>query len=156
MYSVDEETGVDMRMFNKNFSRKPITQMEVIASENLLFVLTDNLVQVCDIRRIESNFAFMHSAPDTKGCTLFTMDVDTPKSITGRVATLIRVCCAIRRRLVFFFWKEDKLNSLELSIELSDVPRSLCWVGHAVCVGYKDEYVVYDVRNYPNLGCPML
>jgi len=53
---------------------------------------------------------------------------------------------------VFFFWKEDKLNSLELSIELSDVPRSLCWVGHAVCVGYKDEYVVYDVRNYPNLG----
>lgn len=121
--------------------------MEVIASENLLFVLTDLQVQVCDIRRIESNFAFMHSAPDTKGCTLFTMDVDTPKSTTGRVATVIRVCCAIRRRLVFFFWKEDKLNSLELSIELSDVPRTLCWVGHAVCVGFKDEYVVYDVRN---------
>ncbi|XP_016951341.1 vam6/Vps39-like protein [Drosophila biarmipes] len=145
MYSVDDETGVDMRMFNKNFSRKPITQMEVIASENLLFVLTDNLVQVCDIRRIESNFAFMHSAADTKGCTLFTLDVDMPKSITGRVATFIRVCCAIRRRLVFFFWKEDKLNSLELSIELSDVPRSLSWVGHAVCVGYKDEYVIYDI-----------
>ncbi|EDW95878.1 vam6/Vps39-like protein [Drosophila yakuba] len=145
MYSVDEETGVDMRMFNKNFSRKPITQMEVIASENLLFVLTDYQVQVCDIRRIESNFAFMHSATDTKGCTLFTMDVDTPKSTTGRVATVIRVCCAIRRRLVFFFWKEDKLNSLELSIDLSDVPRTLCWVGHAVCVGFKDEYVVYDI-----------
>ncbi|XP_017013413.2 vam6/Vps39-like protein [Drosophila takahashii] len=145
MYSVDEETGVDMRMFNKNFSRKPITQMEVIASENLLFVLTDNQVQVCDIRRIESNFAFMHSAPDTKGCTLFAMDVDTPKSTTGSVGTVIRLCCAIRRRLVFFFWKKDKLDSLLLNIELSDVPRTLCWVGHAVCVGYKDEYVVYDI-----------
>ncbi|BFF89286.1 vam6/Vps39-like protein [Drosophila madeirensis] len=144
MYSVDER-GVDMRMFNKNFSRKPITQMEVIAAENLLFVLTDNMIQVCDIGRLESNFAFLHSAADTKGCTLFTMDVDSQKSTTGEVATFIRVCCAIRRRLVFFFWKKDQLDSLQLSIELSDVPKSLCWVGHAVCVGYKDEYVVYDI-----------
>ncbi|KAH8382910.1 hypothetical protein KR009_005771 [Drosophila setifemur] len=145
MYSVDEQNEVDMRMFNKNFSRKPITQMEVIAAENLLFVLTDNLVQVCDISRIESNFAFMHSAPDSRGCTLFTMDVDSQKSTTGEVATFIRVCCAIRRRLVFFFWKKNMLVSLQLSIDLTDVPRSLCWVGHAVCVGYKDEYVVYDI-----------
>ncbi|XP_017034400.1 vam6/Vps39-like protein [Drosophila kikkawai] len=145
MYSVDEVAGVDMRMFNKNFSRKPITQMEVTVEENLLFVLTDSLVQVCDISRIESNFAFMHSAKETKGCTLFAMDVDSQKSTTGEVATFIRVCCAIKRRLVFFFWKKDKLDSLELSIELSDVPRSLCWAGHAVCVGYKDEYVVYDI-----------
>ncbi|XP_017141940.1 vam6/Vps39-like protein [Drosophila miranda] len=144
MYSVDE-SGVDMRMFNKNFSRKPITQMEVIAAENLLFVLTDNLIQVCDIGRLESNFAFLHSSADTKGCTLFTMDVDSQTSTTGEVATFIRVCCAIRRRLVFFFWKKDKLDSLQLSIELSDVPKTLCWVGHAVCVGYKDEYVVYDI-----------
>ncbi|KAI8045055.1 vam6/Vps39-like protein [Drosophila gunungcola] len=147
MYSVDKETGVDMRMFNKNFSRKPITQMEVIAAENLLFVLTDYQMQVCDISRIESNFAFMHSAPDTKGCTLFTMDVDSRKSTTGDVSTFIRVCCAIKRRLVFFFWKKSMLDSLKLSIELSDVPRTLCWVGHAVCVGYKDEYVIYDISS---------
>jgi len=148
MYSVNKITGVDMRMFNKNFSKKPIIQMEVVAAENLLFVLTDNMIHVCDISRIENNFEFMHSSADTKGCTLFTMDVDTRKSTTGELATFIRIGCAIKRRIVFFFWKKDKLASLELAIELIDVPRAISWVNQTVCVGYKDEYVLYDVRLY--------
>lgn len=147
MYSVENQTDVDMRMFNKNFSKKPITQMEVVAAENLLFVLTDNMIHVCDISRIENNFEFMHSSAETKGCTLFTMDVDTRKSTTGEVATFIRIGCAIRRRLVLFFWKKDKLASLELVLELIDVPKALCWVNQLVCVGYKDEYVLYDVSD---------
>ncbi|KAH8295279.1 hypothetical protein KR018_009557 [Drosophila ironensis] len=149
MYSVDEQNGVDMPMYNKTFSRKPIVQLEVIPAESLLFVLTDGVVQVCDISWTGSNFACLHSAPDTKGCTLFTMDVNSQKSTTGEVATFIRLCCAIRRKLVFFYWKTDMLASLELSIELKDVPKALRWVGHAVCVGYKDEYVVYDISEKP-------
>jgi len=145
MYSVDKNTGVDMRMFNKNFSKKPITQMEVVAAENLLFVLTDNMIHVCDISRIENNFEFMHSSADTKGCTLFTMDVDSRKSTTGELATFIRIGCAINRRIVFFFWKKDKLASLELTIELIDVPRAISWVNQTVCVGYKHQYVIYNV-----------
>ncbi|XP_017874456.1 PREDICTED: vam6/Vps39-like protein isoform X1 [Drosophila arizonae] len=149
MYSVENQTDVDMRMFNKNFSKKPITQMEVVAAENLLFVLTDNIIHVCDVSRIENNFEFMHSSAETKGCTLFTMDVDTRKSITGEVATFIRIGCAIKRRLVLFFWKKDKLASLELAIELLDVPKAMCWVNQLICVGYKDEYVLYDISYNP-------
>lgn len=149
MYSINKITGVDMRMFNKNFSKKPIIQMEVVAAENLLFVLTDNMIHVCDMSRIENNFEFMHSSADTKGCTLFTMDVDTRKSTTGELATFIRIGCAIKRRIVFFFWKKDKLASLELAIELIDVPRAISWVNQTVCVGYKDEYVLYDISGTP-------
>ncbi|XP_034475651.1 vam6/Vps39-like protein [Drosophila innubila] len=149
MYSVDKNTGVDMRMFNKNFSKKPITQMEVVAAENLLFVLTDNMIHVCDISRIENNFEFMHSSADTKGCTLFTMDVDSRKSTTGELATFIRIGCAINRRIVFFFWKKDKLASLELTIELIDVPRAISWVNQTVCVGYKHQYVIYNISCTP-------
>ncbi|XP_017104995.2 vam6/Vps39-like protein isoform X1 [Drosophila bipectinata] len=149
MYVIEGQRDVDMKMFNKNFSRKAISQMEVVAAENLLFVLTDNLVQVCDISRVESNFAFLHSAPNTKGCTLFTMDVGSEKSTTGDVVTLIRLCCAIRRKLVFFYWKTNMIDSLAISIDLSDVPKSLCWVGHTVCVGYKDQYVIYDISVIP-------
>lgn len=145
MYSVDEKTGVDMRMFNRNFSKKPITQMEVVAVENLLFVLTDSMIHVCDISQIENNFEFIERSMETKGCTLFTMDVDTRKSTTGELATFIRIGCAIRRQLVFFFWKKSKLASLQLVIELLDVPKAMCWVNQTVCVGYKDEYVIYNV-----------
>lgn len=75
MYSVDENGAVDMLMFNKNFSKKAITQMEVIAEENLLFVLTDAMIHVCDISRKENNFTFIHNSQFTKGCSLFTKDV---------------------------------------------------------------------------------
>ncbi|XP_060649828.1 vam6/Vps39-like protein [Drosophila nasuta] len=149
MYSVDKDKGVDMQMFNKNFSKKPITQMEVVAAENLLFVLTDSMIHVCDMSRLENNFEFVHSSPDTKGCTLFTMDVDSRKSTTGELATFIRIGCAIKRRIVFFFWKVDKLASLELTIELLDLPRAICWVNQTVCVGYKDEYVIYNISCTP-------
>ncbi|CAD6999674.1 unnamed protein product [Ceratitis capitata] len=75
MYSVDESGDVDMLMFNKNFSKKAIVQMQVIPAERLLFVLTDNVVHVCDISQVGSNFTFIHSAMATKGCTLFALDV---------------------------------------------------------------------------------
>lgn len=75
MYSVDENGAVDMLMFNKNFSKKPIAQMEVIEAESLLFVLTDAMIHVCDISHMEKNFSFIHSSELTKGCSLFTMDV---------------------------------------------------------------------------------
>ncbi|KAH8419148.1 hypothetical protein KR222_006707 [Zaprionus bogoriensis] len=149
MYSVDEKTGVDMPMFNKNFSKKPITQMEVVPAENLLFVLTDNMIHVCDISQIENNFEFLDRSAESKGCTLFTMDVDTRKSTTGELATFIRIACAIKRRMVFFFWKKNKLSSLELVIDLVDVPKAMCWINQTVCVGYKGEYVIYNISSTP-------
>uniref|UniRef100_A0A1A9VCV0 CNH domain-containing protein n=1 Tax=Glossina austeni TaxID=7395 RepID=A0A1A9VCV0_GLOAU len=146
MYSVDENGAVDMLMFNKNFSKKAITQMEVIAEENLLFVLTDAMIHVCDISRKENNFTFIHNSQFTKGCSLFTKDVKTTKSTTGETATVIRVCCAIKRRLQFFYWKLNLLASPDFSIDLKDIPKALCWVEDLICVGYKDEYVIYNIK----------
>lgn len=76
MYTVDEEGSMDMLMFNKNFSKKPITQVEVAASQHLLFVLTDGLLYVCDVSRYNGNFAVLHSPAFVKGCTLFTLSIE--------------------------------------------------------------------------------
>lgn len=75
MYSVDKNGVVDMLMFSKNFSKKSIVQMEVIAEENLLFILTDGMLHVCDISRTENNFTFIHCSQFTKGSSLFALDV---------------------------------------------------------------------------------
>lgn len=32
-----------------------------------------------------------------------------------------------------------------ITIDLKDVPRALSWVDDSICVGYKDEYVLYDI-----------
>ncbi|XP_017486176.1 PREDICTED: vam6/Vps39-like protein [Rhagoletis zephyria] len=145
MYSVDSNGTVDMLMFNKNFSKKSIVQMEVIPAENLLFVLTDNTVHVCDISGVGNNFTLIHSAMVTKGCTLFALDVKPTKLPTGEMTTVIGVCCAIKRQLQFFYWKQDKLNTFDFNIELKDVPKAICWVDDAVCIGFKDEYVIYNM-----------
>ncbi|XP_053957828.1 vam6/Vps39-like protein isoform X1 [Anastrepha ludens] len=145
MYSVDESGAVDMLMFNKNFSKKAIVQMQVIPAEHLLFVLTDNTLHVCDISGVGSNFTFIHSAVATKGCTLFALDVKPAKLPAGEMTTVIGVCCAIKRQLQFFYWKQDKLNTFAFSIELKDVPKALSWVDDAVCIGFKDEYVIYNM-----------
>lgn len=75
MYSVDKDGAVDMLMFNKNFSKKAITQMEVIPEEKLLFILSDSMIHVCDISCMGNNFMPLHSSQFTKGCSLFTLDV---------------------------------------------------------------------------------
>lgn len=64
------------------------------------------------------------------------------------MTTVIGICCAIKRQLQFFYWKQDKLNTFSYSIELKDVPKALCWVDDAVCIGFKDEYVIYNVSVY--------
>uniref|UniRef100_A0A1A9UIP5 Uncharacterized protein n=1 Tax=Glossina austeni TaxID=7395 RepID=A0A1A9UIP5_GLOAU len=86
MYTVDENGAVDMLMFNKNFNTKAVTQMEVIAEENPLFVLTDTMIHVYDISRKGNNFTFIYNSQFTKGCSLFTNDV---KVTTGETAIKI-------------------------------------------------------------------
>lgn len=75
MYSVDDNGLMDMLMFNKSFSKKPIVKVEVAAAEQLLFVLTDGQLYVCDIGRLDGNFATLYLATFVKGCTLFTLNV---------------------------------------------------------------------------------
>lgn len=30
-------------------------------------------------------------------------------------------------------------------IELNDIPKVLAWTGNFICIGYKTEYVLFDV-----------
>lgn len=66
-------------------------------------------------------------------------------SSTGERATFIRVCVAVKRKLQFYYWKLDQLLECNSVIDLKDVPRSLLILDDSICVGYKDEYVLYDI-----------
>lgn len=60
-------------IFNKNFSKKPIQQLEVIPEHHLLVSLTDNIIQVHDIKSINLNF--IHQVANTRGANLFTLNI---------------------------------------------------------------------------------
>lgn len=70
MYAVEQNTAeckMDLQLlqYDKNFSKKPITQIDVIPEYQLLFSLTDGLVSIHDIAR--HNFPVVHSNSSTKG-----------------------------------------------------------------------------------------
>lgn len=73
-YLVDSEDTKQPQLvkFSKTFSKKQISQLEAVAEENLLFVLTDNVIVVCDISH--SIFTTIHTAEKTKGASIFAVD----------------------------------------------------------------------------------
>lgn len=148
MYSVEQhpaENKMDLQLlqYDKNFSKKPVNQIDVIAEYHLLFSLSDGIININDFER--HNFPLVHCAVKTKGASIFALDVQRSKSLTGEIALVVRLCVAIKRRLQFWYWKLDKLIEFGEPIDLAEVPKALVWLDNTICIGYKTEYVLYDV-----------
>lgn len=134
---------LQLLQYDKNFSKKPILQLQVLEDYNLLYSLSDNVISVNDISR--HNFPLIHLAAKTKGANAFAMDVQRTQSLTDQITLVVRVCVAVKRKLQFYYWKRDELLEFASDIELNDVPKVLAWTGNSICVGYKTEYVLFDV-----------
>ncbi|XP_058058938.1 vam6/Vps39-like protein [Anopheles bellator] len=148
MYSFElnsETNKLDLQLlqYDKNFSKKPITQIDAIAEYKLMFSLTDGLLNVNDFSR--HGFPLIHSAVKTKGATVFGLDVKRSKSLTSDIAIVCRVCVAVKRKLQCYYWKQDHLLTFINDIDLNDVPKTVAWNNHFICVGYKTEYALYDI-----------
>lgn len=82
MYSFEpnpETNKLDLQLlqYDKNFSKKPITQIETIPEYKLIFSLSDGVVNVNDYSR--HNFPLIHMAQKTKGATVFALDIKVKK-----------------------------------------------------------------------------
>lgn len=154
MYAVElnaTESKMDLQLlqYDKNFSKKPITQIDVIPEYQLLFSLTDGLVGIHDIAR-HNLFHLVHSNANTKGATLFALNINRSTSLTGETVLVVRLCVVIKRQLQFWYWKHDKLLTLRDSIQLDDTPKAVVWLDNAICIGFKTDYILYDVSNSIN------
>lgn len=150
MYAVEQQTNdkkmeLQLLQYDKNFSKKPIVQIDVIPEIQLLFSLSDSVISVNDISR--HNFPLVDCVSKTKGATIFALNVKRSQSMTGETAIVARICIAIKRKLQFWYWKRDKLKEFDngIGIDLNDVPRALSWSENTICIGFKTEYVLYDV-----------
>lgn len=126
-----------------SFSKKSIIQIEVVPEINLLFSLSDNIISVNDLSQI--SFPLVFIAPKTKGAYVFVLDTINFKSQTNQITVFVRMCVAVKRTLQFYFWKNTAFEQLATDIELPDVPKTLAWIDNTVCVGFKADYVLYNV-----------
>lgn len=149
MYSVqknptDRKMEFHLSQYHKNFSKKSVIQLEVIPEyQFLVSLLSDGIINVNDISR--HNFPLVYSNTDTKGATIFALNIIRSSTLTGETALLVRMCVAIKRKLLLFYWKHNEFIKFIDDIELTDVPRALLWSEHAICIGFRTDYILYDV-----------
>ncbi|GAB0088727.1 Vacuolar sorting protein 39/Transforming growth factor beta receptor-associated domain 1 [Sergentomyia squamirostris] len=145
----DAEIKMDLQLlqYDKNFSKKPIVQIEVLPEYQLLVSLTDSQINVNDISR--TNFPLVFSLVKSKGASVFCLNVKRVISLTGETALIVRMCVAVKRKLKFWCWRHSDNQFIDYAkdIELNDIPKSLSWSLETICVGFKTEYVLYTLTD---------
>ncbi|XP_026752559.2 vam6/Vps39-like protein isoform X1 [Galleria mellonella] len=137
--------GLQLLRYCKNFSKKPIQQIEVIPEKNLLLCLSDYVLSTYDINGV--NFPLIETFPQTKGASLFALDNKSTTSMTGESNSVVRLCVAVRRKLQLYYGKNGQFKQHLFDFSIPDVPKVLAWGQEYLCVGFKAEYTFYDLSS---------
>lgn len=144
----EEQKVLQLLQYDKNFSKKNIVQIEVVPESRLLFSLSgEKQLNIHDIS--EHSFPLVYTEPKTRGATLFALHARTTVSTTGEIAFDIRLCVVVKRKLQFYCFKKDSLEEIFKEIDLTDVPKTMCFMNDAVCLGFDSDYVIYKLDTQP-------
>lgn len=66
--------------------------------------------------------------------------------MTGESNSVIRLCVAVRRKLQLYYGKNGEFKQHLFDYTIPDVPKVMAWGQEYLCVGFKGEYTLYDVR----------
>lgn len=66
-------------------------------------------------------------------------------SLTNKAYTVVRICVVVKRKLQFYYWKNNKFLQLVNDISLNDIPKTITWCQEMICVGFRNEYSLYEV-----------
>ncbi|CAF4855845.1 unnamed protein product [Pieris macdunnoughi] len=135
-----------MIRYCKNFSKKPIQQIEVIAEDKLLLCLTDNVLSSYDMNGL--NFPLVKTFSDTKGASLFALDNKSATSMTGESNTIVHLCVAVRRKLQLYYGKNGEFKKHIFDFTIPDVPKVMALGQQYLCVGFKGEYTFFDLSSH--------
>ncbi|XP_012264302.2 vam6/Vps39-like protein [Athalia rosae] len=149
MYNVppksNEKQELELLRYRKNFSKKPILQIEVVPEYNLLILLTDNIICVHDLN--SASIPQICQLQKTRGATLFVLDVQRTQSLTGEKNTVVRLCVAVKRKLQLYYWKVDQFIDFGDELVVPDVPRVLSWCGETLVLGFRGlSYILLDLN----------
>ncbi|XP_069359986.1 vam6/Vps39-like protein [Maniola hyperantus] len=148
MYSLSNNNGnqkYELQLFRycKNFSKKPIQQIDVIPEDHLLLCLTDNIISSYDINGV--NFPLVNTFHETKGASLFALHIKSATSMTGESNSLVQLCVAVRRKLQIYYGKNKEFKKHPFEFTIPDVPKVMDWGLQYLCVGFKGEYTMFDI-----------
>jgi tetratricopeptide (TPR) repeat protein len=123
-----------------------VSQLTVLGRSNLLVSLSDGVVAVHDIGiQAQANgvrlpvISIRTQLSKAKQATMYAIDTSTPE---------YRLCIATAKKKLCFYRLAPGAKEFEEVLERTtpDVAKSLAWAGPRLCVGYRKEYVMMDVK----------
>ncbi|KAI9311094.1 CNH domain-containing protein [Dichotomocladium elegans] len=126
----------------KNFSKRPIEQLDIIKEIDVLVSLADGLVSLHDLRTFELRMAL----GKTKGANLFTIQTMVEHSEDQIPVLTTRLAVAVRKKLLVFVWKDTEFFETK-ELNIPDRIKAMAWVGNTkICLGFAAEYALMDVQ----------
>ncbi|PIK36830.1 putative vam6/Vps39-like protein isoform X1 [Apostichopus japonicus] len=135
------EYEIDVNKSLKSFSKKPVQQLTCVPEHQILISLSDGLIHVHEM----SHFTELFTMHKTRGASIFATDVHKTSSASGLVTYHLKMCVAVRRKIILYDWRNRSFMEIT-ELGVSDVPRSMAWCGHSICVGFKRDYFLIGIQ----------
>lgn len=119
---------IEMKKSSRNFSRRPIQQLCVVAHLGILVSLSNSVVSVHELALHEQpGFPALGALAKTSGASLFAVDVNREKDTC-------RLCVVVRHRLHVFQWNESRrcFDDMEIPLSVPETPRAVVWMGNSL------------------------
>lgn len=126
----------------KQFSRRPIVQIQAISEHKILVSLSDNVVSIHNL----DSFTLITTLAKTKGATHFSLDVFRIRTLTGELQCTVRLCVVVKYQLMLFYWKNGYFHELQPNIKLNDIARSVVWYGQYLYAGLRNQYIQVTIE----------
>lgn len=142
--SRDLEVDVDLIDSYKQFSKKPVIQIESIPELKIIITLSEGLIQINDYDTLSNVHQIIQK---TKGATCFATNLQTQTTLTGEVQYMLRLGVVIKKKIVLFYWKNKNFHEMSREFNLSDQPKAVSWCSESLFVGYKSEYDMINLSS---------
>lgn len=133
-----QELDFDVELIHsyKQFSKKPVTQIETVPELKIVITLSDGLIHVNNL----DDLSICQVIQKTKGASCFALNLQIQTTLTGEVQCMLRMCVVVKKKVILLYWKNKNFHEMSREINLNDQPKTILWCSESIFIGYRSEY----------------
>ncbi|CAG8575327.1 2276_t:CDS:2, partial [Funneliformis mosseae] len=138
----DEGLKVDLKETFKNFSKKPIEQLDIIKELDILISLSDGYINIYDL----NTFELKRQLSNIRGANIFAIShVETSEDESSNGIPITRLAVGVKKKLFVFTWRDTEFTDTK-EHSIHDRIKTMVWVSDdKVCLGLTNEYNLINV-----------
>ena len=137
--------AVELLREEEKFSRRAIQQLAIVKEANILISLSDSYVSIHN----RQSFVLQEKLEKTKGASFFAVTSNVVNDAETGVPSLVsRLAVAVKRRIIWWTWRDTELEPEVQEMALPHSVKSLIWVtASKMMVGMDPGFSLIDIDN---------